>query len=264
MGALPHHDRSEVSRRYGVRLSGLSVLVTAGGQGIGRACVEAAMREGAHVFATDHHIAPLAELRSDAVHIAEVDGTDGDAVAAHAAAFGPFDAVIHCVGYVHQGTVLDCPPEQWSRSFNLNVNSYFAVLRSVLPGMLATGGGSIVAIASVASSIKGLSSRAAYGASKAAMIGLTKSVAADFVDQGIRANAVCPGTIETPSLSDRIRALGEQVGGADIARARFTERQPMSRLGTPEEVAALCIYLASPESRFMTGQALSIDGGITI
>lgn len=247
-----------------MRLSGLSVLVTAGGQGIGRACVDAAMREGARVFATDRDVAPLADLQSDTLQIAAVDGTDGNAVAAHVAAVGPFDAVIHCIGYVNQGTVLDCPPDQWARSFAINVDSYYTVLRAVLPGMVAAGGGSIVAISSVASSIKGLPARAAYGASKAAMIGLTKSVAADFVGQGIRANSVCPGTIETPSLGDRIQALGEQVGGTDIARARFTERQPMGRLGTPEEVAALCIYLASPESGFITGQTLCIDGGITI
>lgn len=247
-----------------MRLSGCTVLVTAAGQGIGRACVVAAAREGAKVFATDRDIAPLSTLASRDVLVTAVDSTDPQAVSDHAAACGPFHSVIHCVGYVHQGSVLDCPPDEWARSFSVNVDAYYNVLRAVLPGMAAAEHGSIVAIASVASSIKGFNARAAYGASKAAMIGLTKSVAADFVRVGIRANAVCPGTVETPSLRDRIEALGDELGSSEMARARFIGRQPMGRLGTADEIASLCVYLASPESSFVTGQAITVDGGITI
>jgi 2-keto-3-deoxy-L-fuconate dehydrogenase len=179
-------------------------------------------------------------------------------------AAGPVDILFNCAGFVHQGSILDATEEQWERAFDLNARAMFRTIRSFLPGMLARGGGSIVNIASVASSIKGVPNRCIYGTSKAAVIGLTKSVAADFVGRGIRCNAICPGTIETPSLEDRIAANAAQAGSVEAARAAFVARQTLGRLGRPEEIAALAVYLASDESAFMTGQAVVIDGGFTV
>ena len=246
------------------RLKNKRVLVTAAARGIGRACALAAAREGAVVVATDIDFKALEDLSDARIRCVSLDGCDPSAVHQLLASEDTFDAVIHCIGYVHQGTILDCDLATWRQSFNINVDSLFLVLKAVLPQMRAVRHGSIVCISSVASSLKGLPRRAAYGASKAATIGLIKSVAADFVAEGIRCNAVCPGTISSPSLNDRVAVLGEEVGGAERALEMFIARQPMGRLGTPAEVAAMCIYLASDESCFVTGQAIAIDGGITI
>jgi 2-keto-3-deoxy-L-fuconate dehydrogenase len=246
------------------RLSGKRVLVTAAGRGIGRATALACAREGAAVHATDLDATVLADLASDSISIATVDSTDEAAVSAFARTAPTFDAVVHCVGIVQHGSVLDSSPADWQRAFRINVDSFYFLLRAVLPGMLAAGHGSITCISSVASSIMGIPNRASYGATKAAMIGLVKSVAADYVSKQIRCNAVCPGTILSPSLEQRIEALGREVGGTDKAKEMFVSRQPMGRLGTPEEVADLCVYLASDESRFVTSQLISIDGGMSM
>lgn len=246
------------------RLSGKRVLVTAAGRGIGRATALACAREGAAVHATDLDASVLADLASDSISVAVVDSTDEAAVSAFAKSAPTFDAAVHCVGIVQHGSVLDSSPADWQRAFRVNVDSFYFLLRAVLPGMLAAGHGSITCISSVASSIMGIPNRASYGATKAAMIGLMKSVAADYVSKQIRCNAVCPGTILSPSLEQRIEALGREVGGTDKAKEMFVSRQPMGRLGTPEEVADLCVYLASDESRFVTSQLISIDGGMSM
>jgi 2-keto-3-deoxy-L-fuconate dehydrogenase len=189
---------------------------------------------------------------------------DADAIAAAAAAAGKVDILCNCAGFVHQGSILDATEAEWSFGFDLNVRAAFRAIRAFLPGMLAGGGGSIISIASVASSVKGVPNRAIYGATKAALIGLTKSVAADYVARGIRCNAICPGTVATPSLDERIAANAAAAGGMEAARAAFVARQPMGRLGMPEEIAALAVYLASDAAAFVTGQALVIDGGMTI
>lgn len=240
------------------RLAGKRALVTAAGQGIGRATALAFAREGAHVLATDIDEALLARLaESDArIEVARLDVRDDAAVAAIAGR-GPFDVLFNCAGFVHHGTVLDCTPEQWAFALDLNVTSMFRTLRAVLPGMLARGKGSIVNMSSVASSVKGAPNRCAYGTTKAAVIGLTKSVAADFVSKGIRCNAVCPGTVQTPSLDERIAAQGDPVA----ARAAFIARQPLGRVGDADEIAALVLYLASDESAYTTGAIHVIDGG---
>ena len=240
------------------RLAGKRALVTAAGQGIGRATALAFAREGAEVLATDIDEALLARLaESDArIEVARLDVRDDAAVAAIAAR-GPFDVLFNCAGFVHHGTVLDCTPEQWAFALDLNVTSMFRTLRAVLPGMLARGKGSIVNMSSVASSVKGAPNRCAYGTTKAAVIGLTKSVAADFVSKGIRCNAVCPGTVQTPSLDERIAAQCDPVA----ARAAFIARQPLGRVGDVDEIAALVLYLASDESSYTTGAIHVIDGG---
>lgn len=247
-----------------LRLSGKNILVTAASRGIGRACAEHAAAAGANVVATDIDAAGLAEMTHPAITTQVLDGVDGAAVAAFLSDQRAFDAVIHCIGTVHHGSVLDCDLDTWRVAFRVNVDSFFHVLQGTLPAMVAAGGGSVTCISSVASSLKGLPNRAVYGASKAALIGLVKSVAADFVTKGIRCNAVCPGTITSPSLLGRVDALGREVGGGERAMAMFVERQPMGRLGTTDEVAQMCIYLASDESRFVTGQSFAIDGGMTI
>lgn len=247
-----------------MRLSNRRILVTAAGQGIGRSAALACAREGAAVFATDRVADPLSELAAHGIAVAVVDGTDPSVVADHAATHGPFDGIINAIGYVHQGILADCPSDAWRRSFALNVDSFYVLLRAALPAMLDNGGGNIVTIASVASSIMGVPQRVAYSASKAAMIGLVKAIAADHVGQGIRINAVCPGTIATPSLEGRIAELGETVGGSDAARDIFIGRQPMGRLGTPEEIAEMCVHLVSESASFITGQCLVIDGGMSL
>jgi 2-keto-3-deoxy-L-fuconate dehydrogenase len=239
----------------GQRLSDKTALITAAGQGIGRASAEMFAAEGATVIATDINPDLLAGITDCETHVLDV--TDADAVASLAANLPTLDILFNCAGYVHQGTILDCPDEEWDRSFDINVRAMYMTVRAFLPKMLAAGGGSIVNMASVVSSVKGAPNRFAYGASKAAVIGLTKSIAADFVGQGIRCNVICPGTVQSPSLEDRLHALGDY----DAARAAFIGRQPMGRLGTANEIAALAVYLASDEAAYTTGAVHLIDGG---
>lgn len=242
------------------RLAGKTALVTAAAQGIGRATAEAFAREGAKVVATDVNDKALASLPA-AIDKRRLDVTDAKAIEALARELGALDVLFNCAGYVHQGTILDCAEKDWDFSFALNVRSMYLVIRAFLPAMLASGqGGSIINMSSVVSSLKGAPNRFAYGATKAAVIGLTKSVAADYIKHGIRCNAICPGTVATPSLDDRIAALG---GGQEVRRA-FVDRQPLGRLGTPEEIAALAVYLASEESAFTTGATHVIDGGFAL
>ena len=243
------------------RLAGKRALVTAAAQGIGEAIARTFAEAGAHVLATDVNTEALSRLESvDGIATRRVDVLDAAAVASCVDAAGPFDVLASCAGFVHHGTILDCDEAAWDFSFDLNVKSMYRVVRTVLPGMIARDGGSIVCIASVASSVKGVPVRCAYGASKAAVIGLAKSVAADFIVQKVRCNAICPGTVQSPSLDERIAAQG---GGPEVRQA-FIDRQPMGRLGTPEEIAALALYLAGDESAFTTGQAFVADGGMTL
>jgi 2-keto-3-deoxy-L-fuconate dehydrogenase len=243
------------------RLQGKRVLITAAAQGIGRAGALAMAQEGAQVLATDINAMLLVELEAEPnLTIAPLDVTDAGQIARLAAAQPPFDALVNVAGYVHSGSILDCDERSYDFSMNLNVKSIYRLIQAFLPAMLAAGGGSVVNIASVCSSIKGLPNRFVYGTSKAAVIGLTKSIAADFVGRGIRCNAICPGTVETPSLEDRIAASDNP----QAMRQAFIARQPMGRLGTPEEIAALVVYLAADESAYTTGQLFVVDGGITI
>ncbi len=246
------------------RLAGKTAFVTAAGQGIGRATALAFAAEGAHVIATDLNETLLASLASDSISTAKLDATDGAAIAAAAAKAGPVDILFNCAGIVHHGTVLDATEAEWDFAFALNVRSIFHTIRAFLPGMLEKGGGSIVNIASAASSIKGTPNRFVYGTTKAAIIGLSRSVAADYVTTGVRSNCICPGTVQTPSLDQRIAAQAVAAGSVEAARAAFVARQAMGRLGTPEEIAALAVYLASDEAQFVTGQAIVIDGGWTL
>jgi 2-keto-3-deoxy-L-fuconate dehydrogenase len=243
------------------RLAGKVALVTAAGQGIGRASALAMALEGAQVYATDISAELLAAYAGVANVTAQVlDVLDDDAVNALIAALPPLDVLFNCAGYVHNGSILECSPKDWEFSLNLNVRAMYVAIKAALPKMLDHGGGSIINMSSVASSLKGLPNRFAYGASKAAVIGLTKSVAADFVARGIRCNAICPGTVDTPSLQERINAYPDP----EAARRNFIARQPMGRLATPEEIAPIIVYLASDESRFATGNAYAVDGGMTI
>lgn len=245
------------------RLAGKTALVTAAGQGIGRATAEAFAREGAQVIATDINDAALAELSGvQGIRVQRLDVTDGTAVAALAAQWPPLQVLFNGAGFVHSGTILDCDDAAWHFSFDLNVTSMYRMIRAVLPGMLAQGGGSIVNMASVAGSIKAVPNRFVYGTTKAAVIGLTKAIAADYVTRGIRCNAICPGTVESPSLRQRIAEQARERGQSEAeVHAAFVARQPMGRLGRPEEIAALAVYLASDESAFTTGTAQVIDGG---
>ncbi len=247
------------------RLAGKRALVTAAAQGIGRATALAFAAEGASVLATDIAEDRLAPLADALIATRRLDVTEDDAIAALAAELGPLDVLFNCAGFVHHGTILDAAPIDWDASFAINVRSMYLMIRAFLPKMLERGGASIINMASTVSSVKGAPDRCVYGATKAAVIGLTKSVAADFIAAGIRCNAICPGTIETPSLEDRIAAQGARVvGGAEAARRGFVDRQPLGRLGTAEEVAALAVYLASDESSFTTGAIHVIDGGFTL
>ena len=249
------------------RLDGKLALVTAAGQGIGRASALAMAREGAHVFATDIDGRALETLKGESggeIEAFTLDVLKPDQIADAVTRVGAVDVLFNCAGYVHHGTVLDCEDKDWDFSFDLNVKSHYRMAKAFLPGMLDKGAGSIINMASVASSIKGAPNRFVYGASKAAVIGLTKAIAADFVARGIRCNAVCPGTVDSPSLQERIRVLGETAGGYEKARASFLARQPTGRLGTPEEIAAIVVFLASDEASFVTGQAYVIDGGWAI
>ncbi len=237
------------------RLVGKKCLITAAAQGIGRASAEAFIAEGAALIATDIAIDKLDGLDCDT---RKLDVTDRAAIESLANEIGALDVLFNCAGYVHSGTILECDEKAWMFSHELNVHAQYRVIQAFLPAMIANGGGSIVNMSSVAGSLKGIVNRCVYGTTKAAVIGLTKAVAADFVGQNVRCNAICPGTVETPSLHDRIAAQGD----VDKARAAFIARQPMGRLGTPEEIAALAVYLASDESSYTTGVAHVIDGGI--
>ncbi len=240
------------------RLTGKTCLVTAAGQGIGRATVLAFLAEGATVWATDLNAQAVSSVAG--VNARRLDVTDGGAITELVAEIGDLDVLFNCAGFVHAGTVLDCTDADWDFAFDLNARAQFRLIRAALPNMLARGGGSIINMSSVASSIKGVPNRFAYCASKAAVIGLTKSVAADFVTHGIRCNAICPGTVDSPSLHDRLRATGDY----EKAMQDFIARQPMGRIGQPAEIAALAVYLASDDSAFTTGQTHIIDGGWAI
>ena len=238
------------------RLAGKTAVVTAAAAGIGRATAETFVREGARVIATDIDRDGLATLGG--CEPIPIDARDARAIEELAQKVGRIDVLFNCVGFVHAGNILECDEDAWRKSIDLNMTPMFRTIRAFLPGMIASGGGSIVNVASVAA-VRGVPSRFAYMATKAAIVGITKSTALDFVSRGIRCNAVCPGTVDTPSLHERMAATGDY----EAARAAFIARQPMGRLGTPAEVAALALYLASDESRFVTGQLHLIDGGWT-
>ena len=241
------------------RLAGKTAVITAAGQGIGRACAERFASEGARVIATDVRIDSLAGLP---VQARKLDVRDDAAIKALAAELGPVDVLFNCAGFVHAGSILQTSDEDWDFAFDLNVKAMYRTIRAFLPGMLAKGGGSIINMSSAASSVKGVPNRFVYSASKAAVIGLTKSVAADFVARKVRCNAICPGTVASPSLEQRIvEQAAAQGTSVEAARAAFVARQPMGRLGEPQEIAALALYLASDESAFTTGQTHVIDGG---
>ena len=251
----------------GERLKGKLAFVTAAGQGIGFAIAEAFLAEGAGVIATDLAADRLKQLKTDKCFELDVRSTAKvDALAA--AVIGKFGApniLVNCAGYVHQGSVLDCSEEDWDFSFDLNVKSMHRTLRAFVPAMLENGGGSIINISSAVSSIRGVHGRYAYGATKAAVIGLTKAVAADFIRQGIRCNAICPGTIQSPSLGERVATVAKSTGqSVDAVREAFIARQPIGRLGTTQEVAALAVFLGSDESSYITGQPHLVDGGMAL
>ncbi|MGI8524895.1 MAG: SDR family oxidoreductase [Pseudolabrys sp.] len=249
------------------RLKGKIAFVTAAGQGIGRAIAEAFVAEGATVIATDLDAVKLKGLKKAKLYSLDVRSTEKVNALAKTVLkeLGTPDILMNCAGYVHQGSVLDCSEADWDFSFDLNVKSIHRVLRAFLPAMLKNGGGSIINIASVASSVRGLPNRYVYGASKAAIIGLTKAVAADFIRKGVRCNAICPGTIQSPSLNDRISTNAKKTGKSlKAVRQDFIDRQPIGRLGTPEEIANGAVWLASDDSSYYTGQTMQIDGGMTM
>ena len=239
------------------RLHGKTALVTAAGQGIGRASALAMAREGATVLATDVNAQALAELSEAGLQTRVLDVRDPASIAAAVAAAGPVDVLFNCAGFVAAGTILDCDEDQWAFSLDLNMTAMYRMCRAFLPGMLAGGAGSIINMASVASSVIAAPNRFVYGATKAGVIGLTKAIAADFITKGIRCNAICPGTVESPSLDQSLRDTGDY----EAARAAFIARQPIGRIGKSEEIAALVVYLASDESSYTTGVAHVIDGG---
>ena len=245
------------------RLAGKACIITAAGQGIGRAIAESFLREGAKVCATDLDPEKLAGL--EGADLRKLDVRSTKAIDELAAEIGPIDILVNAAGFVHHGSVLECSDEDWDFSFDVNVKSMHRTVRAFLPGMLERGVGSIVNISSGASSVRGIPNRHAYGASKAAVIGLTKAVAADFIKRGIRSNAICPGTIQSPSLDQRIASLAQTSGRSeDDVRADFVNRQPLGRLGTPEEIAALAVYLASDEASYTTGAVFMADGGFSL
>ena len=243
------------------RLAGKTAFITAAGQGIGHGAALAFAREGAKVWATDVNAKTITELDGkDGIVGRVLDATDEAAIMKLAAEVGGIDVLFNCAGYVHHGSILDCTPKDWDFSFNLNVKSMYLVTRAFLPGMLKRGGGSIINMSSIASSVKGLPNRFVYGTTKAAVIGLTKSIAADYVKQGIRCNCIGPGTVDTPSLHGRINAFADPVQ----AKKDFIARQPMGRLGGVDDITGILVFLASDESLFATGNMYSIDGGMTI
>jgi 2-keto-3-deoxy-L-fuconate dehydrogenase len=237
------------------RLDGKNVLISAAGQGIGREVAILFAAEGGQVWATDLDASKLTGL--DDCHCLGLDVRDAGSISSALTRMGPLDVLFNCAGYVASGTILECTEEDWAYSFDVNVAGAYRLIRAALPSMLGLGGGSIINVASVASSVKGVPNRFAYGASKAALIGLTKSIAADFVQRGIRCNAICPGTVDTPSLHERLKNTGDYAKALET----FIARQPMGRLGSASEIAALALYLASDESSFTTGQPFVIDGG---
>jgi 2-keto-3-deoxy-L-fuconate dehydrogenase len=241
------------------RLKGKTALITAAAQGIGRATAECFAAEGARVIATDINTEVLGTLKGPGLTTRRLDVLDGAAITAAAKEIGDIDILMNCAGYVHHGSILDCEEKDFDFSTNLNVRAAYRMIRAFLPGMLARQKGTIVNVASIAGSIIGVPNRFIYGVTKAALLGLTKSVSVEYVKQGIRCNAICPGTVETPSLGERIKAMGNE----EEARKAFIARQPMGRLGKAEEIASLALYLASDESAFVTGQEFIIDGGWT-
>jgi len=241
-----------------MRLKNKSAFVTAAGQGMGRAAVEAFLREGATVYATDIDPNKLSGLSQ--AKCFGLDVLDGQQIVTAHERTGNVDILFNCAGHVPVGNILECSAEDWDFAFDLNVKSMFRIIQTYLPGMVAAGGGKIINMASVASSVKGVPNRAAYSASKAAVIGLTKSVAADYVGSGITCNALCPGTVDTPSLQDRINAFDDPIA----ARKMFIERQPMGRLATAEELVEMVVYLASGSGDFVTGQTMIVDGGMCL
>ena len=243
------------------RLAGKKAVLTAAAQGIGRASALAFVAEGATVLATDINGDTLEELRGvDGISIHVLDVTDAAAVAALAKDYGAPDILFNVAGIVHHGSILDCEEAEWDMAFELNVKAAYRIIRAFLPAMLAAGGGAIINTSSVVSSVSGLPNRFVYGATKAAVIGMTKSIAADMIERNIRCNAICPGTIQTPSLDERINAFDDPAA----ARRDFIARQPIGRLGTVEEIAAMAVYLASDEARYTTGTAMIVDGGLTL
>ncbi|MFM7673254.1 MAG: SDR family oxidoreductase [Candidatus Fonsibacter sp.] len=244
------------------RLINKNIIVTAAGQGIGRATAIAFCNEGANVIATDLNEKTLKDLNKQypKIQVYTLDSTDSDAIKTFAKTVDKVDVLFNAVGFVHHGTILDCEEKDWNFSFNVNIKSMYLMIKSIIPKMLEINNGNIINVASVASSIKGFPFRFVYGASKAAIIGLTKSIAVDFVKQNIRCNAIAPGTVHTPSWEGRVNASKDPVQ----AKKDFIARQPMGRLGTPEEIASMAVYLASDESLFITGNTFAIDGGITI
>ncbi len=248
----------------GDRLAGKKAIITAAGQGIGRAIAEMFAAEGAQVIATDVNASALSAIASPSIETRVLDVRDSKAVAEAAQAVGAVDILANVAGFVHHGSVLECDQSAWDFSFDLNVTSMHRMISSFLPAMLENGGGSIINMSSGASSIKGAPSRYVYGTTKAAVIGLTKSVAADFIKQGVRCNAICPGTVLSPSLEERVAELGQEMGSVEKAMELFVSRQPMGRLGEVNEIAALATYYASDESAFTTGTAIPIDGGWTL
>jgi 2-keto-3-deoxy-L-fuconate dehydrogenase len=245
-------------------LTGKTAFVTAAGQGMGRATAHAFAAAGAKVIATDVDTTKLSGLESDHIRTRALNVLDAAAIADAARDAGPVDILFNCAGIVHQGTLMDATEADWSLAFDLNCRSMFRTMRAFLPGMLVRGRGFILNMASVASSLKGVPNRFIYSASKAAVIGMTRSVAIDYVARGIRCNCLCPGTVGTPSLDERIAENAAAAGSIDAARAAFVARQPMGRLGTPEEIAALAVYLSGDDAQFITGQSIVIDGGLTL
>lgn len=243
------------------RLDGKTCLITAAGQGIGKATALAMTEEGARVVATDINEAALGDLDAGGCETRVLDVRDPVSIAEAQKAVGALDVLFNCAGFVAHGSILDCDEESWAFSLDLNMTAMFRVTKAFLPDMIGTGGGTIINMSSAASSVMAVPNRFVYGATKAGVIGMTKSIAADFIGQGIRAHAICPGTVESPSLENRIRKLGETMGGYEAARAAFISRQPMGRIGKPEEIAALAVYLASDEAAYSTGTIHVIDGG---
>lgn len=244
-----------------MRLEGKTCLITAAGQGIGKASALAMVREGAKVIATDINEAALADLAAAGCQTRVLNVREPDSIAEAVEAAGTINVLFNCAGFGANGSILDCSEEDWAFSLDLNMTAMFRVTKAFLPGMIEAGGGTIINMSSAASSVIAAPNRFVYGASKAGVIGMTKSIAADFIGQGIRAHAICPGTVESPSLEDRIRTLGETMGGYEKAREAFISRQPMGRIGRAEEIAALTVYLASEESAYTTGTIHVIDGG---
>ena len=245
------------------RLQNKNILLTAAAQGIGHASLLRFLEEGATVWATDINLKPLEVLNhsEQQLKVRKLDVCDPGSIVKLIEETGTIDVLFNCAGFVHSGTILECTEDDWDMAFEINVRSMYRLAKTIIPRMVANGGGVIINMASVASSVKGVPNRFVYGTSKAAVIGLTKAIAADFVSQGIRCNAICPGTVETPSLNERMVAQG---GDLEQVRSAFVDRQPMGRIGTPEEIANLAVYLASDESSYTTGAVFAIDGGMTI